>query len=223
MLLRESANTAQLARQQMVAQQIRTWEVSDDKVLAICNQVPRDRFVPAGCEDVAYADTEIPLGHGQVMLRPGIVGRLLQSLAIAPHERVLEVGTGSGYLTACMAAMAKSVVSLEYFEALHREAAANLRDYEVENVSLLHMDAMRELPADRFDVIAVTGSLPELDERFIDALTAGGRLFIVLGETPLMRATVITRTADSGLRRISLFETDIPPLRTPEAHREFTF
>lgn len=223
MLIHESSVTSNVARQQMVDQQIRTWEVSDDAVLAVCNEVPRDRFVPAGCEMVAYADTEIPLGHGQVMLRPGIVGRLLQALAIRPHETVLEIGTGSGYLTACLAAMAKSVVSLEYYEDLHRHAAETLRDNAVENVSLLHMDAMRELPQGEFDVVAVTGSLRELDERFVEALTTDGRLFVVLGKSPLMRATLITRLAGGENQDLTLFETDIPPMRLPAARREFTF
>ncbi len=223
MLVRESTHSSRLVRQQMVNQQIRTWEVSDEAVLAVFNKVPRDRFVPAGCENVAYADTEIPLPHGQLMLRPGILGRLLQGLQVQKHEKVLEIGSGSGYLTACLAVMAQSVTSLEYFEDLHKLAARNLQQNEVENVTLLHMDAMQELPAGSFDAIAVTGSLRFLDERLVSALSEGGRLFVVLGESPAMRATVITRLANGERQSISRFETDIPPLQLPAARRDFTF
>ena len=201
----------ELARQQMVEQQVRTWDVTSPEVLAVFGEVEREQFVPPGFEAVAYADTEIPLGHGQVMLRPTLEGRILQELAVQKHERVLDVGTGSGYLAACLSRRADEVISIDIYEDFLAAATGRLMDDGISNVKLSAMDAMAELPEGDFDVIVITGSLPSLDQRFTDALRPGGRLFVVTGESPVMNALVVTRDGDELVQEI-VFETDIPAL-----------
>lgn len=210
------------ARQQMVKQQVRAWDVSNQDVLDVLGSVAREQFVPAGCEDVAYVDTEIPLPHGQVMLRPLIEGILLQALAPGAGDQVLEIGTGTGYLTACLARMSASVTSIDIFEDFVATASRNLEIAGIENAGVRHMDAMAELPDGLFDAIAVTGSVPRIDERFVAALKPGGRLFLVVGESPVMSALLITQEGD-GLRQIDLFETDIPALLNVAGESAFSF
>lgn len=200
-----------LVRRQMVKQQVRVWNVSNQEVLNVLDSVAREQFVPAGCEDVAYADTEIPLAHGQVMLRPIIEGRVLQALAPGTGDTVLEIGTGTGYLTACLARMSASVTSIDIHEDFIATASRNLETAEIENASVQCMDAMAELPEGDFDAIAVTGSVRRIDERFVNALKPGGRLFLVVGESPIMSALLISRNGDD-LHQSVLFETDIPAL-----------
>ena len=209
-------------RQQMVKQQVRVWDVFDQAVLNVLGDVAREQFVPAGCEDVAYADTEIPLAHGQVMLRPIIEGRLLQALALGASDEVLEIGTGTGYLTACLASMSASVSSIDIHEEFIAAANRNLETAEISNASVQCMDAMAELPDGKFDAIAVTGSLPRIDDRFVAALKPGGRLFLVVGESPAMSALLITY--DGGeLQQSALFETDIPALENIAKESVFSF
>lgn len=209
-------------RQQMVRQQVRVWDVSNQEVLNVLGSVAREQFVPAGCEDVAWADTEIPLPHGQVMLRPNIEGRLLQALKLQAGDEVLEIGTGTGYLTACLARMSASVCSIDIHEEFIAAAGRNLESAEVDNVSLQCMDAMADLPAGKFDAIAVTGSVPRIDERFVAALKPGGRLFLVVGESPAMSALLITHDGDVQRQR-ALFETDIPALENMAQKAVFSF
>ncbi len=209
-------------RQQMVKQQVRVWDVFDQAVLNVLGNVAREQFVPAGCEDVAYADTEIPLPHGQVMLRPIIEGRLLQALALGASDEVLEIGTGTGYLTACLASMSASVSSIDIHEEFVAAANRNLETAGIKNASVQCMDAMAELPDGKFDAIAVTGSVPRIDDRFVAALKPGGRLFLVVGESPAMSVLLITH--DSGeLQQSALFETDIPALENIAEEPVFTF
>ncbi len=211
-----------LSRQQMVKQQVRVWDVFDQAVLNVLGNVAREQFVPAGCEDVAYADTEIPLPHGQVMLRPIIEGRLLQALALGASDEVLEIGTGTGYLTACLASMSASVSSIDIHEEFVAAANRNLETAGIKNASVQCMDAMAELPDGKFDAIAVTGSVPRIDDRFVAALKPGGRLFLVVGESPAMSVLLITH--DSGeLQQSALFETDIPALENIAEEPVFTF
>ncbi len=211
-----------LSRQQMVKQQVRVWDVFDQAVLNVLGNVAREQFVPAGCEDVAYADTEIPLPYGQVMLRPIIEGRLLQALALGASDEVLEIGTGTGYLTACLASMSASVSSIDIHEEFVAAANRNLETAEINNVSVQCMDAMAELPDGKFDAIAVTGSVPRIDDRFVAALKPGGRLFLVVGESPAMSALLITH--DGGeLQQSALFETDIPALKNSAKESVFSF
>ena len=211
-----------LARRQMVNQQVRVWNVFNQEVLNVLGSVARERFVPAGCEDVAYADTEIPLAHGQVMLRPIIEGRLLQALAPVTGDTVLEIGTGTGYLTACLARMSASVTSIDIHEDFIAAASRNLETAEIENASVQCMDAMAELPDGKFDTIAVTGSVRRIDERFVNALKPGGRLFLVVGESPALNALLITRNG-GGRQQSILFETDIPPLENIAEEPVFFF
>ncbi len=211
------------ARRQMVARQVRTWDVFNQDVLDVLGRVAREQFVPAGCADVAYADTEIPLAHGQVMLRPIIEGRLLQALDLDADDQVLEIGTGTGYLTACLASLSASVTSIDIFEDFVDAAGKNLESAEIANVSLHCMDAMSELPDGEFDTIAVTGSVPRIDQRFVSALKPGGRLFLVVGESPLMSALLLTRRDDEDLQQENLFETDIPALENIPQESAFSF
>jgi protein-L-isoaspartate(D-aspartate) O-methyltransferase len=212
----------ELARRKMVEQQVRPWDVFNQDVLHVLGSVAREKFVPAGYEDVAYVDTEIPLGHGQVMLRPVIEGRLLQALDLRPADEVLEIGTGSGYLTACLAGLSASVTSIDIHQDFITHAGEKLEAAGIENVSLQCMDAMQELPEGHFDAIAVTGSVPRIDERFVNALKPGGRLFLVVGESPLMSALLIVRT-DGESEETALFETDIPALENVKEESVFFF
>jgi len=210
------------ARRQMVEQQVRVWDVHNQAVLQVLGNVLREQFVPAGCDDVAYADTEIPLPHGQVMLRPIIEGRLLQALALRSSDNVLEVGTGSGYLTTCLAMLSATVTSIDVHADFISSAEGHLAAASIENATLKSMDATVELPAGEFDAIAVTASVPRIEERFIDALRPGGRLFLVVGESPVMRALLITRDGDE-LREDNLFETNIPALENLADEPVFSF
>ena len=213
---------SELARQKMVEQQVRVWDVSNQKVLTVLGNVAREEFVPAGCEDVAYADTEIPLPHGQVILRPIIEGRLLQALALKDRDQVLEIGTGTGFLTACLASMCAAVTSIDIHEEIIASASRHLEGAGIGNASLQCMDAMEDLPDGEFDAIAVSGSVPRIDERFVKALKPGGRLFLVVGESPVMNALLITRDGEQWQKE-SLFETDIPPLVSTAEESVFVF
>ena len=213
---------SELARQKMVEQQVRVWGVSNQKVLTVLGNVAREKFVPAGCEDVAYADTEIPLPHGQVILRPIIEGRLLQALALKDGDQVLEIGTGTGFLTACLASMCAAVTSIDIHEEFIASASRHLEGAGIGNASLQCMDAMAGLPDGEFDAIAVSGSVPRIDERFVKALKPGGRLFLVVGESPVMNALLITRDGEQWQEE-SLFETDIPPLVSTAKESVFVF
>jgi protein-L-isoaspartate(D-aspartate) O-methyltransferase len=210
------------ARRQMVAQQVRVWDVHNQAVLHVLGNVQREQFVPAGCDDVAYADTEIPLLHGQLMLRPIIEGRLLQALALRSSDNVLEIGTGSGYLTTCLAMLSATVTSIDIHADFISSAEGHVAAAGIENATLQSMDAAVELPAGEFDAIAVTASVPRIEERFVDALRPGGRLFLVVGESPVMRALLITRDGDE-LREDTLFETNIPALENLADEPVFSF
>ena len=212
-----------LVRRQMVEQQIRTWDVFDANVLNAFSGVPREGFVPADCTNAAYADAEIPLRHEQSMLRPSIVGRIMQALAIQADDSVLEIGTGTGYLTACLAQLANNVTSIEIFDEFVAQAEKNLANTGIENVSVQCMDATQELPAGKFDVIVVTGSVSEPDDKLIAALNPGGRLFLVVGESPAKTAILIKRGADESIESVELFETDIPALINDRKPATFSF
>ena len=209
------------ARNQMLAQQIRTWNVLDDRVLEVLKKTPRELFVPEGERDLAFADAEIPLGHGQVMMNPKIEGRLLQELALDPLDDVLEVGTGSGYLTACLAGLARHVHSVEIFEEFSNSATDRLRGLKLDNVTLEVADALTIGRRNEFDAIAVTGSVPALTEHFIGMLKPHGRLFIVVGRSPVMEAQLITMHSDRSWAAVSLFETVLTPLVNAEATETF--
>ena len=213
----------EFARQQMVEQQVRAWDVFDDNVLSILSEMPREDYVPAGYEDVAYADAEIPLGFGETMMTPTHEGRLLQALAIGENDSILEIGTGSGYLTACMAILGNTVSSIDIHEELLAAAKTRLDAADLSNVTLQQMDATAELPEGQFDVIAVTGSIETFDTRFVEALAPGGRLFVVVGESPAMEARLLTKVSDSDWQSECLFETDLKPLVNGSLPPQFAF
>lgn len=213
----------EFARRQMMVQQVRAWDVHDIHVLDVMSDVARENFVPSGFRDLAFADTEIPLGHGQKMMTPIIEGAMLQSLLITPGDNVLEIGTGSAYITACLAKLASSVCSLDVHEDFLSLAASKLKQAGVGNVELACMDACRELPPGEFDAIAVTASLPRFDPRFVSALRPGGRLFAVVGESPVQEARLIVRNIDSDWTSTALFETDLAPLINFPIRNKFRF
>lgn len=213
------------AREQMIEQQVRAWDVLDERVLGIFRKIPRDHFIPSEHRYLAYADMEVPLPKGQHMLRPSVAGRLLQALELRGTERVLEVGSGSGFLTACLAAVSAHVESFEIFPELAELAKSNLATLSVGNARVVTGDAFATLADERrkFGAIAVTGSLPLMDERFQRQLEIGGRLFIVVGEAPVMTARLIRRTAENAWTSESLFETVVDPLVNARRPQEFTF
>ena len=211
------------ARAQMVKQQVRAWEVLDPAVLTVLEETPRERFVPEPYRGLAYADTNIPLAHDQVMLTPQVAGRLLQALEISPHDRALVVGIGSGFLTACVAGLAYHVTGIDIHEDLVEDAREKLAALEFSNCDLVVQDVF-EMSADQeFDVIALTGSLPEYDPRLESWLKLGGRLFIIVGRAPLMTAMRIRRAGIDEWTRESMFETVVPPLTNAPESERFTF
>ena len=211
------------AREQMVEQQVRAWDVLDARVLEILRQVPRDAFVAPQHRFLAFADVEIPLPHGQHMLRPSVVGRLLQALALTGGERVLEVGTGSGFVTACLRAGSASVRSLEIFPELAELADRNIASLGLRNIEIVTQDAIQLDSDTRYDAIAITASLPVPDERFQRQLAVGGRLFVVVGEPPVMEARLIRRITEDAWGTESLFETVIDPLVHATRPQGFVF
>jgi protein-L-isoaspartate(D-aspartate) O-methyltransferase len=212
------------ARKQMVGQQIRGWDVLDPDVVDVMSRLPREHFVPELYRNLAYADSEIPLGHGQIMLRPSVQGRILQAAQVQRGERVLEIGTGTGYLSACLAALGGEVRSLEYYEDLANAAKKSLGAIGTENVDVVHEDAHTlEAKGASYDVIIVTGSLPAADRSFMQRLARGGRLVWFLGQAPAMRAELATCVEDDEWRREGLFETVVPPLIGTAPVRQFEF
>ncbi len=211
------------ARRQMIGQQVRTWEVLDPRVLETLAAVPREHFVPEAWRGVAFADAEVPIGHGQNMLKPAIEGRILQALVPARGEQVLEVGTGSGFFAACLAHMSGDADSIEIHDDLAARAASAIENLGAGRVRIETGDALARNYEPRYDVIAVTGSLPVNDARFQRALTIGGRLFIVVGSAPAMEARRVTRTGQNSWLTEVLFETCIAPLVQAKAVPRFQF
>jgi protein-L-isoaspartate(D-aspartate) O-methyltransferase len=198
----------------MIEQQIRPWDVLDQRVLDILASTPREDFVPERYRSsLAFSDLSIPLDHNQVMLPPRVEGRMLQTLNIQPVDSVLEIGTGSAYTTACLARLGGQVLSVDLFDDFLEVASAKLERLGIHNVRFANKDAAAGWSEDeRYDVIAVTGSLPELHRGFHESLNPGGRLFVVVGKPPIMEALLITRVGPRQWARESLFETSIPPL-----------
>jgi protein-L-isoaspartate(D-aspartate) O-methyltransferase len=212
------------ARFNMVEQQIRPWEVLDNRVLSLLENMQREDFVPVRYRKLAFADIAVPLDCDQVMMRPKIEARMLQSLEVAEDESVLEIGTGSGFITACLANLAKHVVSVEVFEKLHEEAALKLRDKNIANAELHVGDVMNGWqPEQAHDVVVVTGSVPEVPDAFLGWVNPGGRMFVISGESPAMEALLMTRLNVTDWSVESLFETDLPALINAEQKPEFEF
>ena len=211
------------ARQQMVDQQIRTWEVLDPRVLDVFSLVPREAFVPPQYRELAFADASLPIGQGQSMLAPKIQGRILQALSVASTESVLEVGSGTGYLAACLSLLGATTRSLDIHPEFTAFARTNLRAVPQARVDFETRDAFAAAPLGEFDAIAVTGSLPVYDARFERSLRLGGRLFAIVGEAPVMDAILVRRVDISEWIRESLFETVVEPLINATAAQRFVF
>lgn len=205
----------------MLGQQIRAWDVLDPRVLHTLHDTPRELFVPAAYRELAFADIEVPLAHEQCMMAPKVEGRLLQSLQLEPADRVLEIGTGTGYLTACLARLSDFVVSVDVYSDFVNDAEARLHEQRVTNVEAFAADAFGLSRTAEFDAIAVTGSVPQLDEHFIRMLRPDGRLFIVVGRAPVMEAWLITMHANGKWTQESVFETVLTPLENAEQPEPF--
>jgi protein-L-isoaspartate(D-aspartate) O-methyltransferase len=211
------------ARQQMIEQQVRAWDVLDSTVLDGLRAVQRELFVPEGYEALAFADAEIPIGHGEMMMTPTIEGRVLQGLSLVGGEKVLEIGTGSGFLTACLAHLSAHVTSIDIYDDFIESARQRLTDCKINNVNIVKMDGTLELPDNKFDAIAVTGSIQSFDSRLVDALIPGGRLFVVVGDAPAMSAMQVTRIDENNWQSDTLFETDLLPLVNGALPAQFSF
>lgn len=212
------------ARFNMIEQQIRPWDVLDQQVLDLIAEVRRIDFVPEEYRGLAYADYAIPIGHGQTMMHPVVEGRLLQALSLHPTDAVLEVGTGSGYLTALLAKAARHVYSVDIFPDFRDAAEERLALYGIHNVTLETGDAAQGW--DRhglYDVIVIGGSLSELPDSFLRSMNRGGRLFAVLGQAPVMEAVLVRRIGDEQWSKEVLFETALPPLINAPVRPRFIF
>ena len=211
------------ARTQMVDQQIRTWDVLNERVLNVIAETPREAFVPPVYLKLAFADIEIPLAHGQAMLAPKIVGRLLQALDIRHHDEILQIGTGNGFLCACLAKLGRSVLSVDPLAEFGDAAGERLAKLAIDNVTFLAADGLDHRFEQRFDVIAVRGSLPQPAPQLEQLLRPGGRLFVVVGRPPVMDACLICRVGDEEWDREVVLETVLPPLTNTDTAAQFDF
>ncbi|HEY7906261.1 MAG TPA: protein-L-isoaspartate O-methyltransferase [Wenzhouxiangella sp.] len=213
------------ARFNMIEQQIRTWDVLDQRVLETLKTVPREEFVPSTHRRMAFMDVRIPLGHDQVMMKPVEEGRLLQALQLEPGQTVLEIGTGSGFLAACLSDLGGLVTSLEIFDDLAESASRRLERAGVANVSVMQADAFdpTALPAGEFDCVVVTGSSAMVPALLKDKVALGGRLFAIQGAPPAMEAVCLHREKTDQWHTDSLFETDLPRLVGAEDVPHFEF
>ena len=212
------------ARFNMVEQQIRPWDVLNTQVLDLLFHVKREEFVSDKQKTIAFVDTELPLPNGSRMLEPKMEARLVQELNLAPEDKVLEIGTGSGYLTALLASFSKHVYSLDIDPAMTALAKANLARANIHNVTLVTANGVDGLPTNApFNAIVVGGSLPALPEALTSQLAVGGRLLVVLGDAPSMSLTLIERESETGLRTTKLFETVLTPLKDVEQPERFAF
>lgn len=216
-------NSTEKARFNMIQQQVRPWDVLDERVLCAMSEIPRERFVPDAYRSLAFADVEIPVGEGQTLLAPKVVGRLLQALDVRPDDRILQIGTGTGYVTACLAQLGRRVVAVEIHRTLADQSRANLEALGLRRLEIREGDGLAgPVEGNPFDVIAVTGSLP--DAEALPALQAqlalDGRMFVVVGTGVVMHALLVTRVGSSEFRRETLFETCVPSLeKVPEPER----
>ncbi|OWW19111.1 protein-L-isoaspartate O-methyltransferase family protein [Noviherbaspirillum denitrificans] len=211
----------------MIEQQIRPWNVLDPEVLNLLTVVKREAFVPAAYKNLAFMDTQIPLGNGEFMFTPKMEARILQEVGVKKHEDVLEIGAGSGYMAALLAHKARHVTTVEIDPELKAFAAHNLTVYGIGNVDVALGNGAQgwsnkgtDAP---YDVIVISASLPVLPKSFIKQLKVGGRLFAIVGESPVMNAEIITRVSDTAYKTVKVFETDVPPLREIEKPSHFVF
>lgn len=212
------------ARQNMVENQVRPWEVLDGRVLDVLRHVRREDFVRAAHRQLAFADLNLPLGHGEVMMKPVVEGRVLQALALKPEDSVLEIGTGSGFLTACLASLAAHVTSVDVHADFTATASQHLQAAGITNVQLQTGEAVNDWqPQGTYDAVIVTGAVYRIPDRFLGWLKPGGRLLVVRGESPVQQVMVLTHEGNGRYREESLFETDLPYLAHAEPPRRFVF
>ena len=211
------------ARFNMIEQQIRPWDVADPRVLELLSVVKREQFVPAGRQPLAFMDMEIPLGYGAYMWQPKVEARVLHELKVQSGDRVLEVGSGSGYLTALLSRLAAHVTSVEIVPELGVQAAQHLSDHHFDNIQLEVGDAAAGWGSEKYDVIVLTGSVPVHPKAYQQQLNLGGRLFAIVGDEPAMHAKVITRLAHDVFESVTLFETCVLPLKNAPQPQRFVF
>jgi len=205
------------ARFNMIEQQIRPWDVLDVDVLKVIEDTPRELYVPTQHQKLAFSDLEIPLDHNQSMMSPKLEARMLQALQIQAEDKVLEIGTGSGFVTACLAKLGKHVDTIEYYENLSTHAQTTLQQQQIGNISfevgdVLDKSFFSTQINKQYDAIAISASMPVYNDLFEDFLTENGRLFVVAGKAPVMQARLITRIDNYGFTTTILFETDLQPL-----------
>ena len=210
------------ARHAMIEQQVRPWDVVNLQVLQTLTAVPRERFVPEQHRALAFADTALPIGHGQSMFKPVLEGRMLQAAAIRANDDVLEIGTGTGFITACLAHMARAVTSIDIHADFLENAQARLLGLDLNNVRFELADALSYRPQQQFDVVLVTAAVAVIPEAFKQWLRPGGRLFVIQGLSPVQEALCLTRFGET-FRIESLLETDVPYLMGAEPENKFTF
>lgn len=219
-----SLQSVEKARLNMIEQQIRPWNVEDATVLELLASVKREDFVPLAHKSLAFADMAIPLPGGQSMLEPRLQARLLQDAAIQPGQKILEIGTGTGYMAALMAQRAQQVVALEINPELAEMARANLQKAGISNVEVRQADGAQGAPADaRFDVIVLGGSVAEVPPALLEQLKIGGRLVGIVGEEPIMHAVVITRTSETNFKTVEMWDENAPRLQNFPQPAAFTF
>lgn len=218
------ASDLETARFNMVAQQIRPWEVIDERVLDTLQTVPRERFVGAEYLGLAFADVAVPIEEGQSMMKPVQEGRMLQALGVKTGDSVLEIGTGSGFVTACLAKLGGIVTSYEIHGALSEKASQRLIENNVKNIELVVGDALHATLAPRsLDAIAVTGSVQVYPKNLEELLAPGGRMFVVIGEAPAMQAMLVSRNDTGEIWKENLFETVLPALENAPQPDHFVF
>ncbi len=214
----------EVARSNMIKQQLRAWAVLDDFILDLFQTIRRENFVPTSQSNLAFADTMLPLGKGEAMWQPKQEARVLQELTIEPHESVLEIGTGSGFLTALLAWHCRKVLSIDIYPEFIAQAQHNLAKYNLPNIELVVGDAANGWQvSEPFNVIIITGSLPFLPNAYKEAITVGGRIFVILGKAPVMQATIIKRVAQEEWQEHILFETEVAQLQNALQPEQFVF
>lgn len=213
------------ARHNMICHQLRTWGVLDSQILDLIATIPRENYVPEAYQSLAYADTDIPIGFEQVMLPPKTIARMLQALKISPEESILEIGTGLGYLTTLLCNLGKYVYSLDILPELANQARSKLQAYGNHKLELICQDGFQycQTTEHRFDVIVITGSMPKIYECFSRQLNIGGRLFAIVGDKPVMSATLIEKLGKDHWSQQSLFELTAPRLLQIPERQSFIF
>ena len=212
------------ARQNMVENQVRPWEVLDGRVLEVLGRVRREDFVAPAHRQLAFADLCLPIGHGEVMMKPVMEGRVLQALALQPEEHVLEIGTGSGFLTACLASLAARVTSVDVHADFTATAGQRLQAAGIANAELATGEAVNAWqPQGTFDVVVLTGAVYRVPDRFLGWLKPGGRLLAIRGESPVQQVVLLTNQGNGRYQEETLLETDLPYLANAEPPRRFVF